>query len=314
MRKRPFLGTQSKVTELALGTWGLSGDGYGPVPEAEQDRVIDRALAMGIRLFDTADCYGGGSMEARLGRRLPRGNSVTIVTKIGTRLDTQPARKDFSAEYLREAFERSRERLGRDVIDCVLLHNPSAQTFQNPKCAEVLEELRDKRWIHAWGASVGSVGAGRAALFAGAQVLELPYNVFHTIEFKELFQDVYVRGASVLARSVLSHGLLAGLWPPNKQFPEGDHRMERWSSDELRKRILQLNALRPMLSDETPTLRSIALRFVLSNEAISSVVIGPRSSLQLDQLVREAGRNPPYIAPERLSALHDRLHAVGAES
>ena len=312
MRKRPFLGTQSKVTELALGTWGLSGDGYGPVSEAEQDRVIDRALAMGIRLFDTADCYGGGSMEARLGRRLPRGSGAVVVTKLGTRLDEQPARKDFSGAYLREAFERSRERLGRDVVDCVLLHNPSAQSFQNPSGVELLQELREKRWIRAWGASVGTVAAGRAALHAGAEVLELPYNVFHTREFNELFHDIYVRGTSVLARSVLSHGLLAGLWPTNKEFGEGDHRSERWTSDELRRRIMQLNALRPMLSDETPTLRSIALRFALSNGAVSSVVIGPRSALQLDQLVREAGRNPPYLAEERLSALHDRLQTVGA--
>ena len=65
MRQRLLGATSLDVTELALGTWGLSGDGYGPVSEAEQDKVIDRALAMGIRLFETADCYAEGRMERR---------------------------------------------------------------------------------------------------------------------------------------------------------------------------------------------------------------------------------------------------------
>jgi aryl-alcohol dehydrogenase-like predicted oxidoreductase len=311
MRKRPLGNTSLKTTELGLGTWGLSGDGYGPVKEIEQDRVIDRALTMGIRLFDTADCYADGAMESRLGRMLPRGDGTVIVTKIGTRRDLTPPRKDFSPAYLREAFERSRERLGRDVIDCVLLHNPSAQTFENGGVRELMEELRDKRWIVSWGASVGSPQAGGAALDAGAQVLEVVYNLFNTREVTALSPVLAMQRPGVIARSVLAHGLLCGQWPPGKEFPEGDHRAERWSSDELRRRILQLNAVRPMIGDQTPTLRSIALRFALSNSVLSSVLIGPRNTLQLDQLVREAGRMPPYLDPERLASLQERLLAVG---
>lgn len=314
MRKRPLGGTSLKTTELCLGTWGLSGDGYGPVPEAEQDRVIDRALAMGIRTFDTADCYGEGSMESRLGRRLPRGGATVVVTKLGTRRDQQPARKDFSAAYLREAFERSRERLCREVVDCVLLHNPSPRAFADGSAAGLLEELRGKGWIQAWGASVGTVEAGRAAIEAGAQVLELAYNLFHTSELAQLEPDITARSVGVLARSVLSHGLLCGLWPNGKEFPSTDHRSERWSPDELKRRVLQLNAVRTLISDSTPTLRSIALRFALANPTVSTVVLGPRNALQLDQLVREAGRAPPYLEPERLDALRERLLSVGVTS
>jgi aryl-alcohol dehydrogenase-like predicted oxidoreductase len=212
---------------------------------------------------------------------------------------------------LREAFERSRERLGRDVVDCVLLHNPSAQAFVDSGTAGVLEEFREKRWLRAWGASVGSVEAGRAAIAAGAQVLELAYNVFHTKELDALGDDIRAKDVGILARSVLLHGLLCGLWPSNREFAEGDHRAERWSSDELRKRIVQLNALRPLVAEQTPSLRSIALRFALANTAIASVVIGPRNALQLDQLVREAGRTPPYLEPERFLALSERLQSAG---
>ena len=72
MRKRPLGSTGISVSELGLGTWGLSGDGYTAVPEVEQDAVIDRALALGVTLFETADSYGKGAMEKKLGERLSK--------------------------------------------------------------------------------------------------------------------------------------------------------------------------------------------------------------------------------------------------
>ncbi len=309
MRQRP-LGSDS-VTELALGTWGLSGDGYGPVAELEQDRVIDRALAMGIRVFETADCYGEGAMERRLGERLPSDGSAFVVTKVGTRRDVTPQHKDFSVTYLREAIERCRERLKRETLDCVLLHNPSHVAFERHDIRGLFAELVEQRVVRTWGASVGLTEAGRAALGSGAQVLELAYNVFHTQEFADLGIEVRLRNVSLLARSVLSHGLLCGLWAQHKEFASYDHRGERWNSDEFRHRIFQLGAVRTLLSSELPTLRSVALRFALANEAFSTVVLGPRSCLQLDQLVREAGKEPPYLEPQRLSELRERLSGVG---
>jgi aryl-alcohol dehydrogenase-like predicted oxidoreductase len=313
MRRRLLGATPIQVTELALGTWGLSGDGYGPVEEVEQDRVIDRALAIGVRAFETADCYAEGRMEQRLGERLPKDRSVVIVTKLGTRRDVSPPRKDFAAAYLREAFEKSRERLKRERIDCVLLHNPSAKAFEQPELAQLFEELLQKKAIGTWGASVGSVEAGEAAIAAGAQVVELAYNVLHTAELRELGPRILEKKAGILVRSVLSHGLLAGLWSPNKEFALDDHRRERWNLDELRTRIQQLNAMRPLVSKTLPSMRCIALRFALANEQVSSVVLGPRNTLQLDQLVREAGREPPYFEDWQLSELKDRFMSLGVE-
>lgn len=310
MRKRTLGKTSLEVSELALGTWGLSGDGYGPVQEAEQDRVIDRALAMGITLFDTADSYGNGAMERRLGERLPKDGCV-VVTKIGTRRDAQVPHKDFSVAYVKDAFARSQERLKRDVIDCVLLHNPSLQAFDQEGLVDFMKSLVSEGKVRAWGASVGTGEAGRAAIAAGAQVLELAYNVLHTQEYVELEAEIRDQQIGLLARSVLAHGLLCGLWPPTKEFPKDDHRGERWSIDELRRRITQLNALRTLLSQGLPSLRSIALRFALSSDLVSSAVLGPRSTLQLDQLVREAGKEPPYFEPGKLVDLRERLITVG---
>src|SRR5688572_24963063 len=139
MRKRALGKTGLEISELALGTWGLSGDGYGPVSEADQDAIIERALAFGIGLFETADCYGKGAMEKRLGERLPA--SAQVATKVGTDLEASPSRKRFDAEYLRTSVERSRERLKRESIDIVLLHNPSPKTLESGEAFDALREL-----------------------------------------------------------------------------------------------------------------------------------------------------------------------------
>ncbi|WP_437318046.1 aldo/keto reductase [Sorangium sp. So ce385] len=312
MRKRPLGKTTLQVSELALGTWGLSGDGYGPVSELEADRVIDRALAVGIDLFDTADVYGRGEMERRLGKRLKGAGATFVVTKIGTDLEGLPPTKRFDPAYLRTAFERSQERLARDVVDVVLLHNPTVAAMRTKEPLAYLKELKQAGKIRAFGVSAGSADVARSALRDEVDVIELAYNAFLPGDLHEVAADVSESGAGVLARSVLAHGLLAGQWSPDREFFPDDHRMHRWTRDELRTRLGQLDALRPLVGGAVVSLRSVALRFVLANNLISSAVLGPRSVAQLDQLVREAGM-PPYLRDTALAELAGRLNQVGIE-
>src|SRR5262245_2712852 len=111
---------------MGIGTWGLSGDAYGPVEDLE--KVLVRAVDTGLTLFDTADSYGGGAMESLAGQILskhPKRDELVLVTKIGTDRTTNPPRKRFDAEYIRERVELSRKRTKRDVLPICLLHNPS---------------------------------------------------------------------------------------------------------------------------------------------------------------------------------------------
>ncbi|XXX78174.1 aldo/keto reductase [Sorangium sp. So ce134] len=312
MRKRPLGKTTLQVSELALGTWGLSGDGYGPVSEVEADRVIDRALAVGVDLFDTADVYGRGEMERRLGKRLKDARDTYVVTKIGTDLEGQPPTKRFDPAYLRTAFERSQERLARDVVDVVLLHNPTVAAMRAKEPLAYLKELKQAGKIRAYGVSAGSADVARSALRDEVDVVELAYNAFLPGDLHEVAGDVSESGAGVLARSVLAHGLLAGQWSPDREFFADDHRMRRWTRDELRTRLRQLDALRPLVGGAVVSLRSVALRFVLANNLVSSAVLGPRSVAQLDQLVREAGM-PPYLRDTALAELAGRLNQAGIQ-
>ncbi|AUX39562.1 oxidoreductase/voltage-gated potassium channel beta-1 subunit [Sorangium cellulosum] len=310
MRKRPLGKTTLQVSELALGTWGLSGDGYGPISSVEVDRVIDRALAVGIDLFDTADVYGRGEMERCLGKRLQGAGATFVVTKIGTDLDELPPKKRFDPAHLRTAFERSQERLARDVVDVVLLHNPTVAAMRSKEPLDFLKELKQAGKIRAFGVSAGSADVARAALRDEVDVIELAYNALLPGDLHEVAGDVSESGAGVLARSVLAHGLLAGHWSPDRDFYPDDHRAQRWTRDEFKTRLRQLDALRPLVTGNVVSLRAAALRFVLANHLVSSAVLGPRSVAQLDQLVREAGM-PPYLRDTALTDLSARLKNLG---
>lgn len=311
MRKRRLGKTDLEVSELALGTWGLSGDAYGPMVFAEVDRVIDKAIALGITLFDTADVYGQGEMEKKLAERLPKDDTF-VVTKIGTDRSSKPIHKRFNPSYLRDALLRSRDRLGRERIDVVLLHNPTEKVFTEGDTVEFMKESVAEGQIRAWGASVGNAAVGAAAIRAGAQVIELAYNAFMASDLHQLSPDITRSGCGILARSVLAHGLLTGHWSADREFDEGDHRANRWTRKELSKRIDQLDALRPTVRDDIPNLRSVALRFALSNQLVSSAVLGPRSVFQLEHLVRDAGA-PPYLKDTAMVELAARLAAAGLD-
>src|SRR3984957_971502 len=298
---------------MALGTWGLSGDGYGPVDDAEQERVIERALEMGFSLIETADAYGGGRMEQLVGRVVGDRTDVCIVTKGGTDRTTSPARKRFDGPFLRESLERSLRRLGRDRVDLYLLHNPSADALRGGEAVDMVTALKAEGKIGHWGVSVGDVEVGRAALLCQAEVIELAYNLVNGSDLHRLAGEVIVSGAGVLARSTLAYGLLAGAWSTDKEFTAGDHRADRWSKVELERRIQQVAAMRFLVHGDVKTMRAAAVRYVLANRIVSTAVLGPRSVRQLEDIVREVGMGPIYLRDEDLMRIPRALENEGIE-
>jgi aryl-alcohol dehydrogenase-like predicted oxidoreductase len=311
IRQRSFGTPPLFVSELALGTWGLSGEAYGPVTDEAADATIKRAVELGVTAFDTSDAYGKGATEERLGRLLePHVATTYVLTRHGVDRAHEPARKRFDPAYLAAALDRSRERLRRECVDLYVLHNPSAETLAGGELQAFLRELKEKGKVRAWGASVGDAGAGKAALEAGAQAVSIAYNVFFANDLHALADLAAEKKAGVFAHSVLGYGLLAGMWAAGKTFGEGDHRRERWSARDLRARLHHLGAVRSLLGGDVLTMRAAALRYVLSNERVTAAVLGPRNVSQLEQLVREAGA-PPYLDADRLGRLPQRLRDVG---
>jgi aryl-alcohol dehydrogenase-like predicted oxidoreductase len=250
-------------------------------------------------------------MESCLAKALAGKPEAKVVTKCGTDRTTEPARKRFDAPYIKECVRRSQKRLGRERIDVHLLHNPSPDALVLGEATGAMKELKKEGAIAHWGVSVGDLDSARAAIEAGAEVLELAYNLFHALDLHRLAGDIMVSGVGVLARSTLGYGLLAGHWTKDRSFAEGDHRVDRWTKLELERRIQQLDAIRFLVKGDVLTLRAAALRFVMANHLVSSAVLGPKSVTQLEQLVREVGAGPRYLSDDDLAALPRALQKVG---
>lgn len=134
---------------------GLGTAAIALVPEMDARATLDHALDRGIRYFDTAPLYGGGQAEIRLGQMLrsaPR--DVVVSTKCGCRREFgaapayrtgQPDKWDFSEAAIRESVERSCERLHRDCLDIVFLHDiHQAQDQALGEALPVLRELQSR--------------------------------------------------------------------------------------------------------------------------------------------------------------------------
>lgn len=314
MRKRPLGKTGLVVSELAIGTWGLAGEAYGAVEEPDAEKVVRRAIEMGFNVVDTADAYGGGRMERMVGKVLADHPDLVVVTKGGVDRTTDPTRKTFDPTYLRGSVERSLKRLGVESLPLFLLHHPTPDSIYALDAVETCLALQKEGKIRHWGVAAGDEDVARAAIDKGAEVIELAYNLMHPIDLHRISGDVMVAGCGVLARSVLGYGLLAGMWAKDRTFPEGDHRNDRWTRMELEHRIEQLEAIRFLVKGDVHTMRAAAVRFVLANHLVSAAVLGPRTVEQLEQLVRETGGGPRYLADDDLRQLPRALDRVGIHS
>lgn len=302
------------VSELGIGTWGLSGDAYGKVEEAEAERVLRRAIEIGFSVIDTADAYGGGRMERLVGTIVRDHPDLVVVTKVGIDRTTDPPRKCFAPEYLVAAVERSLKRLSMPAIPVLLLHHPTPDSLHLGDAIGALETLKKDGKILHWGVAAGDEDVARTAIDKGAEVIELAYNLVNPIDLHRISGDVMVAGCGVLARSVLAYGLLSGTWAKDRTFDEGDHRNERWTRMELEHRVGQLEAMQFLVKGDVRTLRGAAVRYVLANHLVSCAVLGPRSVAQLEQLVRETGGGPRYLSDDDLRQLPRALDRVGIQS
>src|SRR3954453_10729640 len=121
----PDQGSDLQVAPLGLGCMGMS-EFYGTSDEAEAVRTIERAVDLGVTLFDTADMYGPFTNEQLVGRALrPHRDRVVLATKFGNVRnpdDPTDRRVDGSPEYARQAGDASLQRLGVDHVDLYYQH------------------------------------------------------------------------------------------------------------------------------------------------------------------------------------------------
>lgn len=312
MRTRTLGKSGLSVGEIGLGTWGISGESYGPVPVAQAEATIAAALDAGCTFVDTADCYALGATETQIGAAFKSRDrsALTVCTRVGVdRGHNGPVRR-FDAKYLTRACEASLQRLGVDYIDILALHNPSISTLLRGEAFGALRTLRDAGKIRLLGASVGSVEAGRAAVSQGADALVLPYNLLFPKVLHGLSAEIVTAGVAVIVRSPLAYGLLADTWGPARRFDEGDHRNRRWLPAEIARRARQREKVRALVHDGVTSMRDAALRYVLSNGLVSVAIPGARTADQARQNAQSAA-TLPYLPDSDMVRIGTIMAAEG---
>ncbi|RYG39712.1 aldo/keto reductase, partial [bacterium] len=121
MNYRTLGKTGWSVSDVSFGAWAVGGT-WGPTDDEESLAAMNRAIDLGVNLFDTADVYGDGHSEGLI-RKLREGRkeSFYVLTKAGRRLDPHVA-EGYTAANLEGFIDRSRENLGMDTLDLVQLH------------------------------------------------------------------------------------------------------------------------------------------------------------------------------------------------
>ena len=310
-RERSF-GEGRSHPELTLGLFGPATGAYGEVAPADAEALVARAFELGVRSFDVAPAWG--ESEALVARALgARVHDVHVVTRAGRRFEDGQLTARFDASSLRADLEGSLARLGRDRADVVLLHAPPPEALRRPgEALDALRVLKCEGLVRTVGVTASSLAQAQAALDADAEALAMPLNLLGADEFDAIRAELAKKKIAFVAASPLLHGLLADRLSTSHAFPASDHRSLRWTRESLRVRLRHVAALRFLVgTDQLPNMAVASLRFVLAQPEVTSVLLGPRTIEELEELVTNAGE-PPYLSPESLTRLPQILAAVGA--
>ena len=290
MEYRELGRTGLRVSEVSFGAWavgggfeiGGSGIGYGATDDDTSKAAIHRALELGVNLIDTADAYGAGHSEELIGEVLDgRWKECFVATKVGNeRRDPLPGRKNFGRDYIIGACERSLKRLRKDVIDLYQLHNPPPEIGEADEVFETLGILKEQGKIRFVGVSITTPEEGVAYIKRGVvDALQIYYNILTRDAEHELFPLCGFEGIGTLIRAPLKSGILAGKFTTETTFESTDHRGNWLKGDLLARAVKEADAVKaaaaPMPCAEA------ALRFILNQQAVSTVIPGGKNPRQV---------------------------------
>jgi aryl-alcohol dehydrogenase-like predicted oxidoreductase len=320
MQTRKLGYTDLYLSTVGFGTATIGGGrayGWTPADDTESIAAIHRALELGVNWIDTALFYGDGNAERLTGEAiatlLPKvAASIPIATKclVDRKYIQHP--NDSIAEGIVHQAESSLKRLKRDVIDLYQIHWP-------PKNEDVIEE--------AWSAMAGLVQAGkiryagvsnfnleqirRAQAIHPVASLQPPYSLLNRTIEKELLPYCAANNIGVIAYSPMQSGLLTGNLTREyvASLPASDWRKKTDHSfldPRLSEILAFVDQLRPIAEHHRRTVGQLAIAWALRRSDITAVIIGGRSSAQVQETVPAGDWT---LTVEEINKVESLLHA-----
>ncbi|MDB5614696.1 MAG: aldo/keto reductase, partial [Devosia sp.] len=221
MKTRRLGKTGYDVSEIGLGCWQLGGD-FGPVGDETASAILDAADAAGVTFWDTADVYGGGVSESRIGSHA-KAAGVHVATKLGRGSGLFP--DQYSLDSIRASLQGSADRLGVATLDLAQLHCVPTDVLRDGQIFGWMDELKAEGLVRHWGASVETIEEGLICLEQpGCATLQIIFNLFRQDAAKELLPKAAERDVGIIVRLPLASGLLSGKYDKATRFDATDHR------------------------------------------------------------------------------------------
>jgi aryl-alcohol dehydrogenase-like predicted oxidoreductase len=314
VRTRRLGRTNREVSEVGFGAWAIGGS-WGETDDERSLAAMHAAVDAGVTFFDTADVYGDGRSERLIGRLLrERAEPLVVATKFGRRAPQVPA--SYTYENLRPWLERSLENLGVETADLVQLHCPPWEAYYEPAVFEACDRLVAEGLARAYGVSVEKVEEALKAIeFPGVSTVQIVFNVFRQRPAELFFEQARRRDVGVIARVPLASGLLTGKLSRETAFAPDDHRAfnrhgeqfdvgETFAGVDFELGLEVVDELRGLVP-EGATLAQLALRWILSFDAVSTVIPGAKTSEQARANAAAAELQPlPAATMERIAELY----------
>lgn len=286
------LGTSDlNVSRIALGCGEICDRNGAPPEPGQLTRAIHRALDLGINFFDTADINDCGHAEEILGQALgSRRNHVFIATKVGIRYLNKKYIIDLSGEHIAHAVDESLRHLKIDCLDLYQIHWPDLNTPLSETFAALNKCLETGKIRHIGLANFDLARLKPSCKFSRIISNQIPLNLFKRDYEIQVIPHCYRENIGLISYLPLAKGLvrrqILGITDDASQPTAHDSD----SKDlKLARNLTQLKRLQQFAASRNKSLRQLALAWVLSHQAINTLVCDVPDFLEL-----EAGLNSHF--------------------
>ena len=322
MRYRTFGRTGWRVGEVGYGMWGMSG--WTGSDDVQSRRSLEAAVARGVNFYDTAQSYGEGHSELLLGRLIAanRDKRLYAATRIPPLDRSWTGSPDvrvsdvFPRDHVRRCVDISAANLGIPTIPLLMLQGWSETWLASGELQRTMAELKKESLIRAFGISLprGRPESGLRAVESGfVDAVQVVYNIFDQGAADELLPACRRNDVAVIARSPLDEGSLAGALSMGSHWPDDDWRSRYFTPENLAESVIRSDDLWPLIPPGA-TMAQMALRFVLSNPCVTTVIPGMRqaANVEADTSASDAGPLPGDLVEELARHRWDRAPVTDA--
>ena len=316
MRTRTLGPDRIPVSALGLGCMGMS-DFYGPRDDAQSVATIDKAVELGVTLFDTADMYGPFTNERLVGQALaPHRGRVLIATKFGIVRDpADPSRRGVNGrpEYVRASCDASLQRLGVDTIDLYYQHRVDPNTPIEDTVGAMADLVTAGKVRYLGLSEAGSETIRRAHAVHPIAALQSEYSLWSRDIEDGIIATCGELGITLVAYSPLGRGFLTGAIRRVEDFAADDYRRHspRFQGENFSRNLTLVDEVSAIATHAGCTPAQLALAWVLAQGDDIVPIPGTRRISALEENIAALDVSLSADDLARLAAVAPRGAAAG---